>query len=95
MYMLFTADGHMSVSVFTCHVSGQSVELWVLITEFVFLFPLHKERETKRIEVYEVPCRVFHIEKMEGAQIEMACGFRRAAISPAGPHSGHIGVTVG
>lgn len=34
--MLFTADGHMSVRVFTCHVSGQSVELWVLMTEFVF-----------------------------------------------------------
>lgn len=59
---------------------------------FLCPFTLHKERETKRIEVYKVPCRVFHIEKMEGAQIETACGFRRSAIAPAGPHSGHTSV---
>lgn len=52
-----------------------------------FFLPLHKERETERIEVYKAPCMVFHIE--------MACGFRRAAIAPARPHSGHICVTVG
>lgn len=31
-----------------------------------FLFPLHKDREIKRTEVYKVPCRALHIDKMEG-----------------------------
>lgn len=65
--MLFTADGHMPMHVFNvswctwpkCGGVGHNYIVH-------FLFPLHKDREIKRIEVYKVPCRVLHIDKTEG-----------------------------